>query len=98
MVDIIRCKKPWTQKHVEQHRSWLPLARTQSARHKLQKFVREHEASALRSCELEGALPQRTGQLSIACATLVLVPPVLDVLDVLEHSSHVRLEFLRPLH
>jgi sulfur carrier protein ThiS len=30
---------------LRRHREWLPYARTQSARHKLQKFVREHSAA-----------------------------------------------------
>jgi hypothetical protein len=44
VVDIIRYNAPRSG-HTRRHRSWLPLARTQSARHKLHKFLREAEAS-----------------------------------------------------
>jgi hypothetical protein len=49
VVEILQyvCKN--RRKQLERHRSWLPFARTQSARHKLQKFV--HEQAALESCE-----------------------------------------------
>jgi hypothetical protein len=49
VVEILQyvCKN--RRKQLERHRSWLPFARTQSARHKLQKFVREE--TALESCD-----------------------------------------------
>lgn len=44
VVDIVRYSSTESSVgHLERHRSWLPLARTQSARYKIQKFVREQE-------------------------------------------------------
>jgi hypothetical protein len=44
VVDIVRYTSSALHVgHLRRHRSWLPLARTQSAKHKLQAFVREQE-------------------------------------------------------